>query len=61
MKERKLKYRFHNPNEAAVTADYILKIFIETNTRKVETAIQAETNSILASLENPDCFEGHSA
>ena len=31
MKQRKLNYRFHDPNPAAVTADYILKIFIEAN------------------------------
>ena len=40
MKRRKLNYRFHNPNPVAVTADYILKIFIEANTGKVEAAIQ---------------------
>ena len=38
MKQRKLSYRFHDPNPAAVTADYILKIFIEANTGKVEAA-----------------------
>ena len=42
MKQRKLSYRFHDPNPAAVTADYILKIFIEANTGKVEAAIQKE-------------------
>ena len=26
MKKRKLNYRFHNPNTAEVTADYLLKI-----------------------------------
>lgn len=40
MKERKLNYRFHDPNPAAVTAGYILKIFIEANTGKVEAAIR---------------------
>ena len=40
MKKRKLNYRFHDPNPAAVTADYILKIFIEANAGKVEAAIQ---------------------
>ena len=29
MKKRKLNYRFHNPNTAEVTADYLLKILIE--------------------------------
>ena len=40
MKERKLNYRFHNPNTAAVTADYLLKILIESNAEKVEKAMQ---------------------
>ena len=40
MKERKLNYRFHNPNSAAAAADYILKILIEANTPKVEAAIK---------------------
>ena len=40
VKERKLNYRFHDPNPAAVTADYILKILIEANTGKAEAAIR---------------------
>ena len=32
MKKRKLNYRFHNPNTAEVTADYLLKILIEAIT-----------------------------
>ena len=40
MKKRKLNYTFHNPNSAEATADYILKIFIEANSGKVERAIQ---------------------
>ena len=40
MKRQKLNYRFHNPNTAEVTADYILKVFIETNMKKVERAMQ---------------------
>ena len=41
MKERKLNYRFHNPNPTAATADYLLKIFMEANQEKVQLAIQA--------------------
>ena len=44
MKERKLNYRFHNPNTAAVTADHLLKILIESNVEKVEKAIQDAAN-----------------
>lgn len=39
MKKRKLNYRFHNPNPAAATADYILKILMEANTGKAQAAI----------------------
>jgi len=37
---KKLNYRFHNPNSVEVTADYILKVFIEVNEGKVEEAIR---------------------
>ena len=40
MKKQKLNYRFHNPNDPAVTAAYILKVFIEVNQKKVEEAIR---------------------
>lgn len=45
MKKRKLNYTFHNPNTAEATADYILKIFIEANSGKVERAIQRMVDS----------------
>lgn len=44
MKHHKLNYRFHNPNSAVATADYILKIFVEANHEKVRFAIQQTTN-----------------
>ncbi len=40
MKRQKLNYRFHNLNTVEVTADYILKVFIEVNAKKVERVIQ---------------------
>ena len=40
MKKQKLNYRFHNPNTAEVTADYILKVFIEVNAKKVVRVMQ---------------------
>lgn len=40
MGKTKLNYRFHNPNTAETTADYILKVFIEANFGKVERAIR---------------------
>lgn len=45
MKKRKLNYRFHNPNPAVATADYLLKILIEANMSKVELAIQETAES----------------
>ena len=40
MKQRKLNYRFHNPNSAEDTADFLCKILIEANAGKVERAIE---------------------
>lgn len=40
MKRKKLNYRFHNPNSAEATADYLCKLLIEVNMNKVERAIQ---------------------
>ncbi|MGI6005865.1 MAG: hypothetical protein ACOX8E_00055 [Ruminococcus sp.] len=40
MKMKKLNYRFHNPNDSAVAAEYILKVFVEANQRKVEEVIR---------------------
>lgn len=61
MKERKLNYRFHDPNPAAVTADYILKIFIEANAGKVEAAIQKAADTLPDAKEKPGHCQGHSA
>lgn len=40
MKKKKLNYRFHDPNDPAVAAGYILKVFIEANQKKVEEVIR---------------------
>ena len=40
MKKKKLNYRFHNPNTAEATADILLKVFIEANSKKVEKVVQ---------------------
>lgn len=47
MARKKLNYRFHNPNPVEVTADYILKVFIDVNEKKVEEAVKKATK------ENP--------
>ena len=59
MKKQKLNYQFHNPNPAAVTADYILKILLEANQEKVQSAIQAATDGRKDMKEEID--EGHPA
>ena len=37
--KQKLKFNFYNPNTPQATADYILKIFLESNVQKANTAI----------------------
>lgn len=59
VKERKLNYRFHNPNSTAATADYLLKIFMEANREKVQLAIQAVANGPDGVGKKDD--EGHPA
>lgn len=61
MKERKLNYRFHDPNPAAVTADCILKLFIAANTGKVEAAIQKASGTVPDADEELGRRQGHSA
>ena len=61
MKERKLNYRFHDPNPAAVTADYILKVLIEANTGKAGAAIRNATAAIPDEGKTDGCREEHSA
>ena len=40
MKKTKLNYRFHNPNSAEDTADFLCKLLIEANRGKVERAME---------------------
>ena len=40
LKRTKLNYRFHNPNSAEETADFLCKLLIEANAGKVERAIE---------------------
>ena len=55
MKKQKLNYRFHNPNPADVTADYILKVFIEINEKKVEQAIRASARELKSENQKEEC------
>ena len=40
MEQRKLNYRFHNPNSAEDTANFLCKLLIEANAGKIERAIE---------------------
>lgn len=55
MKTQKLNYRFHNPNPADVTADYIIKVFIEVNEKKVEQALQASSRKLECENQKEEC------
>ena len=44
MKRTKLNYRFHNPNSAEDTADFLCKLLMEANVGKVERAIEEATS-----------------
>lgn len=55
IKKQKLNYRFHNPNPADVTADYILKVFIEVNEKKVEQAIRSSARELMSDNQKEEC------
>lgn len=63
MNKRKLNYRFHNPNSAEDTAEFLCKLLIEANARKVERAIEevaarcAEENEYIAEAEEIEKVE----
>ena len=63
MKQRKLNYRFHNPNSVEDTADFLCKLLIEANAGKVERAIEeaasrcAEESEYIAEPEKTEIVE----
>ena len=63
MKQKKLNYRFHNPNSAEVTANFLCNLLIEANTVKVERAIEeaasrcAEESEYIAEPEKTEIME----
>ena len=63
MNKRKLNYRFHNPNSAEDTADFLCKLLIEANAGKVERAIEevasrcAEESEYIAVAEKSEVVE----
>ena len=63
MRQRKLNYRFHNPNSAEDTAEFLCKLLIEANTGKVERAIEeaalkcAEESEYIVVTEDKEVVE----
>ena len=63
MKRTKLNYRFHNPNSAEDTADFLCKLLIEANAGKVERAMEeavsqwAEDSEYIAESEETEKVE----
>ena len=60
MKQRKLNYRFHNPNSAEDTADFLCKLLVEANAGKVERAIEEAASNCAEESEyiaEPDDIE----
>ena len=51
MKQRKLNYRFHNPNSAEDTANFLCKLLIEANAGKVERAIEEAASKCVEESE----------
>ena len=48
-KKKTLNYRFHNPNSDKAAAEYLIKIFMEANLKKVEQAMQTAMKTQQAS------------
>lgn len=63
MKQKKLNYRFHNPNSAEDTAEFLCKLLVEVNAGKVERAIEeaasryAEESEYIAEPEKMEVVE----
>ena len=53
MKQRKLNYRFHNPNSAEDTADFLCKLLIEANAGKLERVIEEAASKC---IEESECI-----
>ena len=42
MAKMKLNFRFHDPNPPGVAAEYIAKVFVEVNRKKLDRLIREE-------------------
>lgn len=52
--KKKFNYRFHNPNPADITVDYLLKVFMQVNIPKVEKAVRDEKMRRIAEENQKD-------
>ena len=50
-RQYKLQYRVHDPNTPDATADYLAKLFVEVNRRKVDSLVQGMLDK---QLRRPD-------
>jgi hypothetical protein len=50
----KLNYRFHNPNTADASAEYLLQLFIEANADKVEEAVRQSSQDAAEQSEDDE-------
>lgn len=51
MNKSKLTFRFHNPNTAEGTADYILHLLLEANQRKLEHVLQDSETTLNETIQ----------
>lgn len=55
----KLNIRFHNPNTHEATADYIVKIFMEVNQKKIDEILKEEaSNQSCMDTKDKNCCAG---
>ena len=56
-KQPKLNYRFHNPNTAEATAEYIAKILVDVNRPKIESLLAEAAASQRSDQKTKDAAE----
>jgi hypothetical protein len=55
----KLNIRFHNPNTPEATAEYIVKIFMEVNQKRIDEILKEEaSNQSCMDTKDKSCCAG---
>lgn len=58
-KKSKLNIRFHNPNTPEATAEYIVKILMEVNQKKIDGILQEKaSNQMCMETKDKSCCVG---